>query len=275
MRYALIVCLLVLSPAALFAQSPRAQQQKAEETVAQQSQAKQEQQNQFLELRTYTLVDSQAESKLDDYLEQALLPALNRQGIGPIGAFDQAGDAEETQVMLLLPADSVAAVTLASERLADDVEYTEAAKDYLQTPADKPVVKRIRSELLKSFDCWPVVTVPPQKESGQDRLFELRVYESATERLGELKVEMFNSGEVPIFLDCNITPVFMGQALVGDLLPNLTYMTVYDDSAARDAAWKCFIQHDDWQVLKEVAKFKGTVSKIHKSDWVPKAYSQL
>jgi hypothetical protein len=137
------------------------------------------------------------------------------------------------------------------------------------------VVRRIESELLIGFDCWPQVAVSEQAKAQQPRLFELRTYESATEQLGHLKVEMFNSGEVDIFLDCGIDPVFMGQAVIGDKLPNLTYMTVYDNAAARDAAWQKFLAHPDWQTLKAVAKYQGTVSKIHKSDWVPKPYSDL
>ena len=230
-----------------------------------------------LELRTYTLVDSDAEKKLDDYLENALIPALTRQGLGPIGAFDQASESEDgaIQVMLLIPGPSVETVVSAAAKLAKDAEYSSRAKGYLSTPAKEPLVKRIRSELLLSFDCWPKVTVSQQKQSASQRLFELRVYESPTEKFGELKVEMFNSGEVPIFLDCNIQPVFMGQALIGDLTPNLTYMTVYDNDEKRKAGWDCFRKHPDWQVLKEVKKYKGTVSKIHKSDWIPKSYSQL
>jgi hypothetical protein len=117
--------------------------------------------------------------------------------------------------------------------------------------------------------------VPAQKREGKPRLFEMRVYESPSENFGQLKVEMFNAGEVPIFLDCKIAPVFMGQALIGDLTPNLTYMTVYDNDEQRQTAWKAFSQHADWQVLKAVEKYQGTVSKIHKSDWIPKPYSQL
>ncbi len=233
--------------------------------------------NQVLELRTYTLVDAAAEEKLDSYLEKALIPALKRQGIGPIGAFDQAAAAEDgsIQVLLLLPGASVEAVTSASAKLNADEKYKADAADYLNTPAGQPLVRRIRSELLMSFNCWPKVVVPAQKREGKSRLFEMRIYESPTENLGNLKVEMFNAGEVPIFLDCKIAPVFMGQALIGDLTPNLTYMTVYDNDEQRQTAWKAFSQHADWQVLKAVAKYQGTVSKIHKSDWVPKAYSQL
>lgn len=231
--------------------------------------------NQIVEVRTYTLVDAAAEAKLDQYLETALIPALLRQGLGPIGAFDQSGEAEETQVLLLIAGPSVEAVTGAAAKLSKDAEYQTAAKDYLSTPANEPIVKRISSELLMSFDCWPQVTISDQKKANAPRLFEMRVYESPTENLGNLKVEMFNAGEVPIFLDCDITPVFMGQALVGDKMPNLTYMTVYDNDEARNAGWKKFSAHPDWQVLKAVKKYEGTVSKIHKSDWTPKSFSQL
>lgn len=232
---------------------------------------------QAIELRTYHLVDEAAEAKLDNYLEKALIPALQRQGLGPIGVFDQATPAEDgsIQVMVLIPGKSVEQVTSASAKLAKDEVHQRDAADYLNTPAKQPLVKRIRSELLMSFDCWPQVTVPKQKSDNKLRLFELRIYESPTEHLGELKVEMFNSGEVPIFLDCGIAPVFMGQALVGDLRPNLTYMTVYDNNEIRNQSWDKFRQHKDWKVLSGVQKYAGTVNKIHKSDWTPKSYSQL
>lgn len=230
---------------------------------------------QVIELRTYTLINADGEKVLDQYLENALVPALVRQGLGPIGVLDQAENGDEVQVVLLIAGPSVGAVTGASAKLADDGQYQSSAASYLAIPAKQPIVKRIRSELLLSFDCWPKVTVSEQKKQGKDRLFEMRVYESPTEKFGELKVEMFNSGEVPIFLDCDIEPVFMGQALIGDQMPNLTYMTVYDDDAKRQDGWKKFRVHPDWQVLKEVKKYKGTVSKIHKTDWVPKSYSQL
>lgn len=232
---------------------------------------------QVLERRTYTLVDAEAEETLDAYLEQALVPALTRQGLGPIGVFDQADDTNEgpIEVMLLIAGPSAEAVTGATDRLATDQEYQAAAKSYLQISFKEPLLKRIRSELLMSFDCWPQVTIPQQKQDGKDRLFELRIYESSTEQAGHVKVDMFNSGEVPIFLDSGIMPVFMGQALIGDKTPNLTYMTVYDGADSRGAAWKKFVDHPDWHQLKAIEKYKDTVSRIHKTDWKPKSYSQL
>ena len=245
---------------------------------------------QVMELRTYTLKDDGAVAAFDKYASEALLPALNRLGIEPVGAFALAAQqpappagspaADEAspdapKVMLLLPANSAETIASANETVAKDGAYQKAAAEYLQTPSDKPLITRISSELLVAFDCWPQVKTPKQKVDGKPRLYELRTYESPTEQLGHLKVEMFNSGEVPIFLACDIQPVFMGQAVVGSLMPNLTYMTVYDDAAALAAGWKRFAEHPDWKKLREVKKYIGTVSKIHKSNWEAKPYSQL
>ncbi len=230
---------------------------------------------QYIEVRTYQVVDEAGEAKLDAYLKDALIPALERQGLGPIGALDQFGSSDEIEVKLIIPGASLDAVTLASNRLADDATYQTSAREYLDTPRQNAPLKRIRSELLLAFDCWPQVTVPSQKQADKPRFFELRSYESSTEKLAALKIEMFNEGEVPIFLDAGIMPVFMGQALIGDMMPNLTYMVSFDDEAAMNAAWPEFVKHPDWKVLSGLEKYKGTVSKNNKSYWVPKPYSQL
>lgn len=231
---------------------------------------------QIIEVRTYHLVDEAAEEKLDAYLKDALVPALARQGLGPIGVLDQAGPSDEgVMVKVIIPGPTLEAVTMAWEKLESDQAYQSVAKEYLDTPRKETPLKRIKSELLLAFDCWPEVTVPGQKKDGKDRFFELRSYESSTEKLAQLKVEMFNEGEVPIFLDAGIMPVFMGQALIGDQMPNLTYMVAFDDEAAMKAAWPNFSKHPDWKTLSSVEKYKGTVSKNNKSFWKPKSYSQL
>ena len=243
---------------------------------------------QVMELRTYTLKDAAAADEFDKYAEQALLPALNKHGIKPVGAFTLAAqqpapppnapaadNGSVTKVMLLLPASSADAIVTANAAIAKDETYQKSAADYLATPSDRPLISRISSELLVAFDSWPDVKTSKSNTAGQSRLYELRTYESPSEHLGNLKVEMFNSGEVPIFLDCGIQPVFMGQAVVGSLMPNLTYMTVYDNAEELAAGWKRFAEHPEWKKLREVKKYIGTVSKIHKSNWETKSYSQL
>jgi len=233
--------------------------------------------DQYYEVRSYVLGDKGDAAAIDEYLSQALLPALGRQRVGPVGVFtnsenDQTGSA---RIIVVIPYDDANSVAAVKSKVEADPEYQAAAKAYLGRGPKESPYQRIESELLIAMDCMPLANVPDGSLGNKDRVFELRIYESPNERLGNLKVEMFNSGEVPIFLDCKIQPIFIGQAVVGPYTPNLTYLTMYSSEAGRAEAWKAFRVHPDWQVLKEESKYKGTVSKNHKYVLVPKSYSQM
>jgi hypothetical protein len=233
--------------------------------------------DQYYEVRSYVLGDNGDAAAIDEYLNTALLPALKRQGVGPVGVFtnsanDQTGS---SRIVVVIPYNDVNQISAIKSRVDADSDYQTAAKVYLDREPDKPPYQRIESELLVAMDCMPLAKVPAGSLDNTDRVYELRVYESPNERLGNLKVEMFNSGEVPIFLACGIQPIFIGQSVVGPFTPSLTYLTMYANEAAREAAWKAFLVHPDWMKLKDVARYQGTVSKIHKYVLVPKAYSQM
>lgn len=232
--------------------------------------------NQSYELIEYQGIDVARLGELDAFLEKALIPSLGRMGIENVGAFSTEEPVEgKTSLFLLIPLSSLGQVATVMDALGKDEAFLSVGKSYLETNIKKPVYSRMRSELLLAFNCFPKLAVPTQKIALKERLFELRVYESPTERMGVLKVDMFNSGEVPIFLDCGIQPVFFGQALIGDRMPNLTYMTVYNNAAHRDECWKKFQSHPEWAKLKVVEKYAGAVSKIQKINLLPRPYSQL
>ncbi len=233
--------------------------------------------HQYYEIRSYLLGDKSDAGAMDEYFSKSLIPALGKLGIGPVGAFTNASQDESgsDRVVLMIPYSSADEIVAARERLAADSDYLAAAKDYLSRAPDQAPYERIESELLVSMDCMKRLKVDAASLKNKDRVYEFRIYESANERLGDLKVDMFNNGEVPIFLDSGIQPVFIGQALVGPFTPSLSYLTVYPNEAARGEAWKAFRQHPDWQVLKKVPKYQGTVSKIYKYVLTPKPYSQM
>ena len=224
------------------------------------------------EVRTVDVGAEGDESALDAYYRDALIPALRRAGTGPVGVLEPV-DADDHRLFVVITHDQPDGPTRVKNALAVDEDYQSAAADYLgQKPKEAPF-KRISSELLVAMDCWPQVA-PPEHEI-EDRVYELRLYESPHEGIGELKVEMFNNGEVPIFLDCGIEPVWMGQAVIGPLMPSLTYLTVYPNDEARQAAWKNFVAHPDWKVLKAEPKYAGTVNRIDKYVLKAKPYSQI
>ena len=230
---------------------------------------------QYLELQTYQARTAADAALLDKYLESAFVPALKRQGLAPVGVFSEMEPEGAPRYFVLISYESLAQFAGVQEKLDADAAYNKAAAEYFAAPRKEPRFTRMQSELLHAFEAFPQVHVPGQKKKGKDRLFELRTYESHTEDMGRLKVEMFNAGEVPIFLDAGIQPVFMGRALVGPHRPNLTYMTVFDDMPALEKAWAAFREHPDWKKLSGVEKYKGSVSKIHKTWLKPRPYSGL
>ncbi|EGF27348.1 NIPSNAP family protein [Rhodopirellula baltica] len=233
--------------------------------------------DEYYEVRTIVLGDKGDAAAVDQYLEKALIPALERQNIGPVGVFAPKANSEtkEGSVFVIIPFTELGQMESSRAALAEDSEYQKAAADYLGRDAKSPPYSRISSELLTAMDCWPKTVVPDGTLENDERVYELRLYESANERLGDLKVEMFNAGEVPIFLDSGIQPIFIGQALVGPQMPSLTYLTVYKNEAAREKAWDAFRAHPDWKVLSKNPRYGGTVSRIDKFVLSAKPYSQM
>ncbi|WDQ18690.1 NIPSNAP family protein [Rhodopirellula sp. P2] len=233
--------------------------------------------DEYYEVRTIVVGEKGDAAAIDQYLEKALIPALERQEIGPVGVFapNTKPDAQNATIFVIIPYAELGQMESSRAALAQDSEYQTAAADYLGRDTKTAPYSRISSELLTAMDCWPKTVVPAGTLENDERVYELRLYESANERLGDLKVEMFNQGEVPIFLDCDIQPIFIGQALVGPQTPSLTYLTVYKNDAAREKAWDDFRAHPDWKVLSKNPRFGGTVSRIDKFVLSAKPYSQM
>ena len=229
----------------------------------------------YLELRTYTLESAEDEALVDAYLKSAFIPAIGRMGAGPVGVFTEQSPEGMPHIFVVTSFPTIEKFASLRSALAGDTDYAAAAEAYLNVPKKNPAYARYETRLLHAFEGMPQVSVPPMTKGNQPRIFELRTYESHSEEFGNRKVEMFNSGEIAIFRDCGIFPTFFGQTVAGDLMPNLAYMMSYRDQAHYDDAWAKFRTHPDWQKLKSVAKYKGTVSNISKTMLKPKAYSQL
>jgi hypothetical protein len=232
-------------------------------------------QKQVYEIRQYVVADAAQGAALDVFLSQGLLPALKRAQVGPVGAYTPAPGAELQDRFVVIPYSDLNSISKLHEGLDKDADYLKALAAFESNGPKNPPYKRILSEILVAMDCMPQLQASTAVGSESERVFELRIYESANEGLGDRKVEMFNNGEVPIFLDCGIIPVFLGQGIAGPYTPSLTYLTAYPSDAARLEAWKKFLAHPDWKVLSGEAKYQGTVSKIYKHVLVALPGNQL
>lgn len=227
------------------------------------------------ELRVYMTADAGKKTIVDAYLKDAFVPALNRMGIDRVGVFTRMDDDTDPSITTLIPYPTLEKFAGLNDALEADKEYQVAAKPYYGVPKKDPAFVRINSRFMRAFTSMPVIELPPETKAGKPRLFELRTYESHTEEKARLKVAMFNEGETQLMRDVKMQPVFYGEMLVGDNVPNLTYMLSAGDMDAHKAHWQAFLKSPVWDRMKKMERYKDTVSKITKSFLVPTAYSQI
>ncbi|MFK7778145.1 MAG: NIPSNAP family protein [Gimesia sp.] len=226
----------------------------------------------YYELRTYRIADSAKQKIVSDFLENALLPALKRAGITRVGVFKESEGKGDHSLYVLIPYRSLNQFSSLNDLLEKDAAYHKAAETYFSQPKKSPAYSRIESRLMKAFQGMPVLEIP---KGNSPHLFELRTYESSNEHLARLKVDMFNQGEIDIMREVKLGPVFFGEMLVGDDVPNLTYMLSAPDKSSHEDHWKGFISHPEWDRMKKMDKYKGTVSKINKTFLEPLSFSQI
>ncbi|MCH5689882.1 hypothetical protein LWM68_40030 [Niabella sp. W65] len=82
----------------------------------------------------------------------------------------------------------------------------------MNAPNKAGVYDRMETVLMKAFENAPVLQKPGLTNTKTDRVYELRSYESGTEKLARNKVQMFNKGgEVDIFKNWDLTRYFTGK----------------------------------------------------------------
>ena len=231
---------------------------------------------QVLELRRYRLRNGALASRFASYAKDALVPALGRAGLAPIGAWNVAMGPDGPTVHLLIPHPDAASVVTLDERLAADGDYRTAAASSLALPPGEPPFLACDSSLHAAVATMPGVEKPSGPAAGKDRLFELRTYKSATEAASRRKIEMFEAGgEIALFRRVGLLPVFFGRDLVAPGLPSLTYMVVFADAEAREKAWAAFRDHPEWVKMRDDPRYAETVSSIDSALLRPTDYSQV
>jgi hypothetical protein len=237
------------------------------------------------ELRAYRLKPGVGVEKLDGFLEKALLPALERRGVKNVGAFSEvevdkkaatSKPKADTPVWVFIPHANFDSFVASSAEVIADPAVQSAGADYLDVPKANPVFDRIDVWLYRAFAGQPQMTLPAfSKNRTPTRIFEMRDYESHSEKAALSKMAMFNSGEIPLMKDLGMSPVFFGQGIAGPNLPHLRYVTSGPDLAAHLAAWAKFGPDPRWQEMSKDPQYKDNTSKNTPRFLVPRPYSQI
>jgi len=231
----------------------------------------------FYEIRIYQYTTVEQENTIDGYLKNALLPVLHGSKI-KAGVFKPVSNDTATlkKIYVLIPFKSPAQAVEVSEKILNDKTFQEAGKTFIDAAYDKPPFSRYERILLRAFPDQPTMEIPSLNGPQNERIYELRSYEGPTEEKHRNKVDMFNAGgEVVLFKRLGFNAVFYADVLFGSHMPNLMYMTSFDNMASRDAHWQTFKDDPEWKKLSAMEKYKNNVSHIDITLMHPAPYSDF
>lgn len=229
----------------------------------------------YFELKIYHLDSQDQMVVLDSYLKDALLPAMHRAGLENIGVFKPIEGLNEDPdlLMVLTPYSSLQQFETLPALLQKDQEYLQAGQAYIDAAHDAAPYKRMESMIMRCFSATPLLVLPDLNTPRSERVYELRSYQAATEKLYELKVEMFNEGESALFQELKFNPVFFAEVLSSAHMPHLVYMTAHADTTAQRLNWEAFGAHPEWERMKNLERYQNTVSHITRYLLYPTEYS--
>jgi hypothetical protein len=227
--------------------------------------ARKDNSREYYEITVYHFKDAAQEKLIDNYLQKALLPALHKIKIGKIGVFKALTNDTTADKLLyvFVPVKSVDEASKITDKLSTDATYQTAGSEYMNAAYDAAPYTRIETILLHAFPLAPVMSLPQLHTANKDRIYELRSYESSTEKLHLNKVQMFNEGgEIDIFKRLNFNAIFYAQVIAGCKMPNLMYMTSFENMQEREAHWKAFSDDPVWKKVSAMPEYQNNVSHI-------------
>ncbi len=229
----------------------------------------------FIEIRTYTVANAEKRDLLVKNLDGAFIPALNRQGIEKVGVFVPVGNEAkyENNVFAVIPHNNVATFCGVAAKLLADREFMQAVQGTLATDSKNPVYTALDSRLVQCFETVPTLQTP---ELGADRAFEMRLYRSFNIERNAAKIHMFeHGGELSLFRELGLNPIFFGEAIFGRMLPNLAYMVGGKSVEALAESWKQFGPNPKWHEIRDNPMYKDTATEIERVILKPSAGSQI
>ena len=203
---------------------------------------------------------------IDVYMKSTYLPYLHEAGISKVGVFTPIDNdtATDKKLFVWIPLRSIDELESLDQKIEkldpmgfDGIIHLENADSSLP-------YNRVESILSKAFKGFPQYERKNSliKERNDQRIFEFRSYESATENMHLRKVHMFNEGkEIGLFARLNFNAIFYAKVLAGAHMPNLIYMTSFKNKADRDAHWKAFGEDAYWKKISTAPEYLKTVSK--------------
>ena len=203
----------------------------------------------YFEFRIFRLQMGSQVSRMNQWAEKHLQPLLDQHGFGPVGFFNERMGPHIPAFYVLLTYASLAERETLWRRVIEDPAWS-GALDKLEAGSEPPYY-RADGWLLQATDYSPQLR--PTSGEGTQRIYELRIYESPTEKQLRALHERFAGPEIPIFHRSGVHPVLYADTVIGPNMPNLTYLTPFASLAGREKAWQAFGNDPEWPPALEAS----------------------
>lgn len=202
-------------------------------------------------------------TNIDDYLKNIYLPYLHNHGIKKVGVFAPIANdtAVDKKIYVWIPVKNIAQI----DKLDNDIEQLDPMGNdpliHLELADGSLPYNRIEKIICKAFKFTPTYQKKSSLTNSHDRIYEYRSYESESENLHLKKVHMFNEGdEIGIFTRNNFNAIFYSKVIAGARMPNLIYMTSFNNLADREAHWKAFGKDPLTPKIFSLPEYQKTIS---------------
>lgn len=212
-------------------------------------------------LRVYHYTNAAQEHSLDSFLQNKYVPFLHSSKINNVGVFKAIANdtSADKKMYVFIPFKSLKQwdeVSAASVETMITGENGYAAASY-KTPS----YSRFETILLKAFPLMPAMAASKLTAPKSERVYELRSYEGPSEKYFRNKVKMFNEGgEIDLFARLGFNAVFYSEVVFGSKMPNLMYMTSFENMQSREDHWKAFVNDPVWKKISTDAEYQNNVS---------------
>ncbi len=217
-------------------------------------------------LKIYHCSTQKQLTQIDVYMQSTYLPYLHKAGISKVGVFAPLGNdtALDKKLYVWIPLKSIEKLDYLDQEIEKIDPMGTDGLIHLEGADNQLPYTRVENILSKAFKGHPEYDKKSKliREKNDERIFEFRSYESATEALHLKKVHMFNEGkEISLFERLNFNAVFYAKVLAGSRMPNLIYLTSFKNIADREAHWKNFVDDPFWKKISTAPEYLQTVSK--------------
>ncbi len=181
------------------------------------------------------------------WLENGLWPICQKHGFGPMRFFNVDIGPSLPTALNIFSYPSLAEMEALWGKLNSDPDYAAVVAD---VEKDEPAFYRTEAMLLRATPFCPPFQATPGDAPGH-KLYELRIYESPTNRQLAYLHDRFAGGEIDIFHRSGIHPILYADTVFGPNQPNMVYLIPFDSADQREKSWTAYRNDPDWIKIRD------------------------